>query len=304
MAHILIVDDDARVTEAVQHQLTGSGHKCAICPNGTKAIDVVKNSEFDLVLLDVMLPGTSGFQVCREIRQGSATYKVPVIFMSAMGGEEEVMHGLAQGADDYLVKPLDLRMLMQRVEALLRAYGEGTDVDKLTKFPSGDTTKREIQRRAIQGVPFSLGYAELIGLREFAFHCGPEAREKAIRHFARALKAVAKEVEVQQYFVGHMGGGHFVFMCDQESAPKYCEGVKKLWDNHIGELYEAVGKKALLDPETARQAKYRPLGILCCVTNHLQNGRETPQDMFEVLTNIRSRALNHSQSGIFVDQRH
>ena len=304
MAQIFIVDDDARVSEAARHQLTAAGHQCTVIGNGKQAIESLSNAEPDLVILDVMLPGTSGFEVCRTLRRKANTYKVPVIFVSAMGGEEEIMHGLAQGADDYLVKPLDLRVLMQRVDALLRAHGKGTDVDSMTKLPSGDATKREIQRRVIEGENFAVGYAELIGVREFAFHCGPDAREKAIRHFARALKGVAKELESKQFFVGHMGGGHFVFMVDGQDAKAYAQGVKKVWDSHVDELYAAVGKSNLLNPEIAKQTKYKQLEVLCCVTQHGQKSRGTPKDMFETLTHIRSRAMAHSQGGVFFDQRH
>lgn len=304
MAHIFIVDDDARVSEAARHQLSGAGHDCTVIPNGADAIDAISSSEADLVILDVMLPGASGFEVCRSIRRSTQTYKLPIIFVSAMGGEEEILHGLAQGADDYLVKPIDLRTLGQRVDALLRAHGKGTDIDTITKLPSGDSTKREIQRRVIKNRPFSLGYAELVGLREFSFHCGPEAREKAIRHFARALTGVAKELDCAKYFVGHMGGGHFVFMCEEQVAKPYSEAIKQVWDKHVDELYAAVGKSNLLDADTAERAKYKQLDVLCCVTNHGTKSRDTPQDMFETLTHIRTRALNHAQSGVFVDQRH
>jgi len=303
MARILIVDDDTRVTDVIAHNLTAGGHQCHVITNGKQVTETLAAESYDLLILDVMLPGASGFEICRRVRQSPDCYTMPVIIITAMAGEEEVMHGLAQGADDYIIKPFDVNNLRQRAEALLRAHAEGANRDRLTSLPTGDTTKREIQRRAIAHEPFVLGYAELVGIREFGYQAGQDAREKAIRHFARVLKGVGSEIKSDKFFVGHMGGGHFVCLLPPETADWYCNGVRKIWQKHLHEFYASVGQEKLSD--TSDPAKRTPgrLEVLFCLTSHSSKQPLTPQSMFEVLSNMRLKAHAAQRGGVYMDKR-
>jgi PleD family two-component response regulator len=260
---------------------------------------------YDIVILDVMLPGVSGFEICRRVRRSSELYRIPVMFLSAMASDEEVMHGLSQGGDDYITKPFSMSNLIQHVEALLRAAADSGNVDALTSLPGADQTKRELQRRTITNDNFALGYAELTGLREFAYRYGPDARMKAIRHFARALDKIGTELKSSGFYVGHMGGGHFVSIMPPDKVDTYCSAVTKFWDKHFGELCAAVGKKSGLKPnEGGSEAQDGvPLEVLICVTNHSPQTPITPQSMFETLSHIRQKAQDTHKGGVHVDRR-
>ena len=308
VAKILIVDDDKRVTDLVARQFAAGGHTCAVLSNGAEVLNTLARGDFDLLILDVMLPGMSGFEICRRVRRDPNLYTLPIVIVTAMSSEEEVMHGLAQGADDYIVKPFDIANLVQRVEALLRASAEGQSSDALTTLPSGDTTKRELQRRAIAHEAFALGYAELLGIREFAYRCGPEARMKAIRHFARALDTIGKELNPKGFFVGHMGGGHFVCILPPKEVEKYCNAVTKLWDRHLEEFYASIGKQKVYEngiayDDTSGRDPMPLLDVLICVTLHGRKQPTTPQGMFETLSQIRHKAQSAKKGGVYFDRR-
>lgn len=116
---ILIVDDDANIAEILSLYLTKEMFETAIVGDGEEAVRVFRTFAPDLVLLDLMLPGKDGYQVCREIRQ---TDNTPIIMLSAKGETFDKVLGLELGADDYIIKPFDAKELVARVKAVLRRY--------------------------------------------------------------------------------------------------------------------------------------------------------------------------------------
>ena len=119
MATILVVDDDPRLVQYVSKHLGSRNHKCLSDMTGKKVFDILSNQQVDLIILDIMIPDCSGFEICRKIRTQSEYFGLPVLFLSSMNGEEEIQHGLAQGADDYLGKPFHIEELLVRLTALL-----------------------------------------------------------------------------------------------------------------------------------------------------------------------------------------
>ena len=122
MSHkILVVDDDDALREMVGLVLSGAGYQPSFAADGLSAITAFNTHSPDLVLLDIMLPGQSGIEVCEEIR---ATSGVPIIMLTAKGETEDVVRGLEAGADDYVVKPHNGAELLARIKARLRPIGE------------------------------------------------------------------------------------------------------------------------------------------------------------------------------------
>ena len=116
-ARILVVDDDPALAEMIGIVLRGEGFEPSFCADGALALDAFRSVDPDLVLLDLMLPGLSGTEVCREIRTRSA---VPIIMLTAKDSEVDIVVGLELGADDYVVKPFNPKELVARVRTRLR----------------------------------------------------------------------------------------------------------------------------------------------------------------------------------------
>ncbi len=116
---ILIVDDDENIAELISLYLTKECFDTRIVHDGEEALQAFKEYEPNLILLDLMLPGMDGYQVCREIRQKSST---PIIMLSAKGEVFDKVLGLELGADDYIIKPFDSKEMVARVKAVLRRY--------------------------------------------------------------------------------------------------------------------------------------------------------------------------------------
>lgn len=118
MIKILIVDDEKPICDLIDLNLSAAGYHCESVQNGLDAIDKIEQGEYDLILLDIMLPGADGYDIMEYIRP----LQIPVIFITAKHEVKDRVKGLKLGADDYLIKPFDIVELIARVEAVLRRY--------------------------------------------------------------------------------------------------------------------------------------------------------------------------------------
>ena len=117
---VLVVEDDAAIRELLHLHLDLAGFAIEEAEDGRKALDRARSTPFDLVLLDVMLPGLDGVSVCRAIRNAGPNVDTPILMLTAREGESDKVLGLESGADDYLTKPFGVRELMARIAALMR----------------------------------------------------------------------------------------------------------------------------------------------------------------------------------------
>ncbi len=129
VTRVLVVEDEESFSDALSYMLRKEGFEVAVCPTGPDALDTFNRSGADLVLLDLMLPGLPGTEVCRTLRQRS---NVPVIMLTAKDTEVDKVVGLELGADDYVTKPFSSRELVARIRAVLRRQGDAEEVPSAT----------------------------------------------------------------------------------------------------------------------------------------------------------------------------
>ena len=124
MEKILIVEDDPNITKMIEAVLSIIGYQYAACSDGKEAVGLILNGDYDLILLDVMLPGTDGFQILQQIRHKGT----PVIFLTARQDLVDKVTGLKLGAEDYMVKPFEAVELLARIEVVLRRFHKGRTI--------------------------------------------------------------------------------------------------------------------------------------------------------------------------------
>jgi len=170
---ILIVEDDPAIVLGLEDLLAGEGYRVDCARDGRQALELYRNHKPDLVLLDIMIPEFSGYEVCRQIRKKDAL--TPILMLTAKGQEPDKVAGLELGADDYVVKPFGVGELLARIRALLRrrSAGNGLQMQHGEPFLFGDA---EIDPQRLQGSKrgktFSLTSRELELLSLFMKHCG------------------------------------------------------------------------------------------------------------------------------------
>lgn len=116
MSHILVAEDELHILLLIQRKLVAAGYQVITTGDGNKALEIALDQQPDLLLLDVMLPGREGLDICREVKAAFGASAPPVILISARGQQVDVETGLEAGADDYIIKPFSPRMLLERVQ--------------------------------------------------------------------------------------------------------------------------------------------------------------------------------------------
>ncbi|WP_034268524.1 response regulator transcription factor [Actinospica robiniae] len=179
MPSLLLVEDDPSIRMAIELALTRQGHRVTTAATGEEGLELWQTQRPELVVLDVMLPGLDGFEVCRRIRR---TDQVPIILLTARSDDIDVVVGLESGADDYVVKPVQPRVLDARIRAVLRRHG-GSSPDQADVAVFGDlSVDRSAMIVSRAGVPISLTPTELKLLVELSRRPGQAlSRQQLLR---------------------------------------------------------------------------------------------------------------------------
>ncbi len=198
---ILMVDDDARIRELLQRYLTEQGFSIKTVADA-KEMDIVLSSEsFDLLVLDLMLPGEDGLSICRRLRGNNVT--TPIIMLTARGDEVDRIIGLEMGADDYLPKPFNPRELLARINAVMRRHehspeSEGTGKSEVFSFGDFvfDASTRSLSRN---GVPITITSGEFALLKVFTEHPRQPLSRDRLMQLARGreLDVFDRSIDVQ-----------------------------------------------------------------------------------------------------------
>ena len=158
---ILVVDDEEDILELVRHNLVREGFDIRCADTGEKALKALKTDPVDLIVLDLMLPGIDGFDVARQIKGNPRIQHIPIVMLTAKGSETDVVSGLELGAEDYITKPFSPRILLARIQTVLRRRAADSSEDKGGRIDRGklsiDIRKHEL---IVDGRKIDLTYTE------------------------------------------------------------------------------------------------------------------------------------------------
>jgi len=209
---VLIVEDDAAIREALREAISADGHEPVLATDGRQAVQLFTQGAFDLVLLDLMLPGLSGYDVCRKIRETNRT--VPILMLTAKGEEIDKVLGLELGADDYVTKPFGLREILARIHAAFRRQ-ELTAEPVGAKAPAADT--------------FTFG-ATTIDRRRFVAQVGQATNELTARelNLLEVFHRRRGEVLSRDQLLNEVWGINY-------------QGTTRTLDQHVAQVRKKVG---------------------------------------------------------------
>lgn len=306
MSRILLVDDDVDLAELVKTKLATEGHEVFTIHSGEGAFEMAKQVKPDFMILDIMLPGTTGYQICRRIRKDPEIYRLGILILTALGEEPEIMHGLEQGADDYLAKPFKLEHLMDKISALQGLLESVDRRNPITELPGTEAIKREINHRLARGMAISACYIDMVGYKPYCATYGQDGQRNALQYMSKMLRQLSRSMGVYESFIAHLGGEHFVVLLNLEDYERYCSTLMQSFDRGVKELYkpsDAANGYILATDKRGREAKY-PLMMLSIGVAHTQfRHYKSAKKMFEVLAQTRQMARPDSKSVMFVDRR-
>ena len=220
---VLVVEDDEGIREMLKYNLIGAGFAVTEASDGATGLRTARTAQPDLILLDLMLPGMSGFDFCRALRRSS---RVPIIMLTAKDAEVDKIVGLELGADDYITKPFSVREVLARINAVLRRAAEGAE-------PAGMPERDQIGE-------FTIDRA---------------ARRVVLR--GRDVKLTTREFDLLSYLIAHPGRVHTRYVLLENVWGPDFEGDRKTVDVHIRWLREKFADIAPFEIVTVRGVGYR-----------------------------------------------
>ncbi len=197
-ARILVVEDEAAIRDGLVDIFTFHGYEVESAADGNHALQLALGGSFDMILLDVMLPGIDGYTICNKIREQDRDQ--PIIMLTAKGSDEEIIHGLSLGADDYVAKPFSVTQLVLRVKAVLRRAHVGEEQNHLIKLADDFTidTRNLSARRGEEEIGFTRREVEILQYLH-ANHERPVPRDELLHKvwgYAKNLDLETRTVDI------------------------------------------------------------------------------------------------------------
>jgi diguanylate cyclase (GGDEF)-like protein len=240
---LLIVDDEPQVRLLLRTAL-GKTYDVTEADSGEEALRLARTGDYRLVLLDLMMPGMSGHEVCTRLRRNPLTCHMTVVMLTARDREEDVVSGLQAGADDYIVKPFKISELKARIESHLRRQWRELQASPLTGLPGNMQIEQVIRANLKSGCSFAVCYADLNNFKVFNDQYGFTAGDAVLGYTAELLTAVvAEEGDPDQDFVGHVGGDDFVLVTSPDLVEQICHRVVDRFDGEIARFYSEADRE-------------------------------------------------------------
>jgi PleD family two-component response regulator len=234
-ARVLVVEDDEATRGALRALLDDAGYVCDEASDGECAVAAIRGARFDLVLLDLGLPGMSGADVHRVLRRDPRTRFLPIIFLAAYADRQVKIEQIQAGAEDFITKPYDAEELLARVGAAVRRWSGLRASNPLSGLPGNTTITDEIESRLARREDFTLLYVDIDRFKEFNDHYGFARGDHVITMLAELLMEAAGN---DQRFVGHVGGDDFVLLARAEEAEELAELITRRFDEAVGAFYD------------------------------------------------------------------
>jgi CheY-like chemotaxis protein len=225
---IVIAEDDDAIAHMLNMALGDGGYLCVRARSGDEALRMVRLHVPDLLVLDVMMPVVDGLEVARRLRSDVILSATPILMLTALGSVDQKVQGLEAGADDYLVKPFDLRELTARVRALIRAARRERDRNPTTSLPGTASVEQHVHEVLKGGTPCAVLHFDIRDFDDWADQVGYARAEQ----FVAALGEVIHETSRAQGegFLGHMGGADFIAVIPEAGGEELAKAAIARFD--------------------------------------------------------------------------
>jgi PleD family two-component response regulator len=241
-SRILIVEDDIDISNMLDIYFKGQGYEVDVALGGPEALEKTRSGLPHLIVLDIMLPGIDGYEVCRILRTQTRTSHIPIIFLTQRDERSDKLQGLELGADDYITKPFDIEELKLRVQnAIARAERESL-TDPRSGLPSGRLIEEQL-RRIIGEDGWTLLDLRIDHFEPFKEVYGFVAGDDVIRFTAMLIGEVIDEIGSRDDFIGHPGGDSFIIITSAGDADAVRERIRDRFAEQVLTHYNFIDRE-------------------------------------------------------------
>lgn len=236
MNRILIVEDDRDIANMLNIYFRGQGYEVSVARRAEEALNLTRESLPHLIVLDIMLPDTDGYEVCRNLRTTSRTSQIPIIFLTQKDTRSDRIAGLELGADDYVTKPFDIEELRLRVQNAIARSKRESLTDPRTGLPSGRLIEERL-RLLLAETGWALIEIELENYQAFREAYGFVAGDDILRMTAQVITSALDRDGTDADFAGHPGAGTFIVITASNRASQIVSSVKESFNRRVLSYY-------------------------------------------------------------------
>ena len=303
---ILVIDDDQDILQFVRMNLELEGYEVSTATDGIGGVEAALEGAPDLVLLDLMMPDTDGFEALRRIKTSPATANTAVILLTAKAQLRDLVNGLDHGADDYVTKPFDIEELVARVGSVVRRSKAMRDLSPLTGLPGNFRIADEMERRVRSGGPLAVVHADLDNFKAFNDHYGFMRGDNVIKFTANTLVEALVEAGDPTGFIGHVGGDDFIAVMDPAVAEIFGKTVVERFDDGILDFYDPQdalrGYVEVIDRRGERHA-FPIVSLSLGIATNLRRTFTSEWEASAVASEMKEHAKTEVGSNYKIDRR-
>jgi diguanylate cyclase (GGDEF)-like protein len=306
---VLVIEDDDDTRELLEDALSAAGFRVYVESSGAAGLAWLRQRVPDIVLLDQLLPGMSGLEVCRQIRRQPGLSAVPVVMLTALSQPSDQVAGLNAGADDYVIKPFNVDGLTARLHSHLRRSRRERQLNPLTGLPGNLAIDGAIDDRLLAGQSFAVAWIDLDNFKAYNDRYGYYAGDQVIGATGRLLVEVAErcgELERETAFAGHIGGDDFMLVVPEAQMEHAGRLVVEGFDAMAPGFYTAEDRERGFIPAVSRTGEEQafPLMSVSVAIVPCPPGRFShPAEIAEVAGEIKHFLKQKPGSAWMVDRR-
>lgn len=280
-ARILIVEDDIDISNMLRIYFGGQGYDVDAALSGSEALDKTRQGLPHLIVLDIMLPGMNGYDVCRTLRTQTRTSHIPIIFLTQKDERSDKLQGLELGADDYITKPFDIEELKLRVQnAIARAERESL-TDPRSGLPSGRLIEDQL-RRIIRRDNWELMDIRVNHFEPFREVYGFVASDDVLRFTAMLMGEVVDALGTPNDFIGHPGGENFVIITTEQNGPAIRQRLKARFAEEVLTHYNFMDREQGYILNTNREGQTEKVPIMSVSIGYVSPATQQFADIREI----------------------
>ncbi len=303
---ILVVDDDANIRELVLETIGQDHFDTFTAQDGLEALEMANSVKPDLVVLDLMMPGMDGWEVCSRLRRDILTSHIPIIMLTARSDTAMKIKGIEVGADDYVTKPFDPLELEARINMHLRRSVRDGEASPLTGLPGNHAIGDAIQARIETGSKFAVCYIDLDDFKSYNDRYGFMAGSGVIQMTADVILEALNKYGREGDFCGHIGGDDFIMVTNMERAGLLCGEIIRLFESEIPGHYELQDREQGYIESSDRSGeaqRYPIMTVSISIVHNTFRGLEHPGKVAQIAAELKKYVKSLPGSNFVFDRR-
>ncbi|MDA8234153.1 MAG: response regulator [Clostridia bacterium] len=304
---VLIIDDDNFIVKIITDALLLEGFEVSTALDGIVGLNMIYGDAPDLILLDVIMPGMDGHEVCRMLRNDTRTSHVPILMLTSRSDTHDKVAGFDAGADDYITKPFAIPELVARVKTHIRRAKQVKSFNPLTGLPGNILIEEEIKARVTRSETlFAVMYLDLDNFKAYNDVYGFLKGDEVIKLVAHIMEQAVKELGNKDDFIGHIGGDDYIIITNPDKVENISQRIINQFDSSIPLFYNVEDRRngyIITKNRQQVESKFPIMTISIAIVTNVHRDIYSHWEVAEIASELKKFAKMKEGSIWVIDRR-